>query len=173
MTGSLTCDEKPVGFERYLEVCSFWHGTMLVIFRYEPIRILLNGRPISSSSNERSVPVPVSNQNIHLNNMAYNKILVDLKHLLFFFLYAISTLILKALRLHFLDRLDWTSIDKESKLLLYIFDFAPKILILFMFPLMFYFSHKELRAYWKNTFNMCCKSKHELLGVPNVWFLLI
>ena len=104
--------------------------------------------------------------------MAYNKILVDLKHLLFILLYTISTLILKVLRTHFLDCLDWTSIDKESKLLLYIFDFAPKILILFMFPLMFYFSHKELRAYWKNTLNMCRKSKHDVMGVPNAWFFV-
>lgn len=122
-------------------------------------RILVNVRPMSGSINERSVSVSASNQTFNLNNLPYNKILADAKHIICLFIITLFFLTSKPISNNILYTLDSKSIHNESKILLYILDFGSKILLSFMYPLMFYISHKELRTYWKNAFSICCRNQ--------------
>ena len=131
----------------------------VTILPIRPIRILLNDVPIQDSVNERTIPQLVQNSNSPINNTSYNKILAEVEHIVCFFVYVLAFLLIRAYVDHFITDWDRSSITKQSRILLYILDFGPKFLLSFMFPLMFYFSHKELRTYWKNSLNLCRKSK--------------
>ena len=118
-------------------------------------QILLNDRPIQNSVGSRANSPRVINQNINLNTISYNKILTDMKHILCLFAFVMFLLITKAVRNRYMKNMDWRAIDNEYKIILYILDFGPKFLLSFLFPLIFYISHKELRTYWKNSFTFC------------------
>ena len=122
-----------------------------------PPQILLNDRPISNSAGLRENSPRIINQNINLNTISYNKILTDMKHILCLFAFVMFLLITKSVRNRFMKNMDWREINNEYKIMLYILDFGPKFLLSFLFPLIFYISHKELRTYWKNLF-ICCRT---------------
>ena len=119
------------------------------------IRIFLNDNPIQASTNERSISEPIPNSVARINNVAYNKVLAEVTHITLFFIYVLFFLTIRAYIGHFISELDTHSIINQSKIKLYILNFAPQFLVTFMFPLMFYFSHIELRIYWKNCFRIC------------------
>lgn len=111
------------------------------------------------SAEERSIQAPAINQHFHLNTIAYNKILADLKHIFSFLVYLALTFTLRRLRYHFMIDFDKLTIKNQSKIFLYLLDFGPKMLLFFVFPLIFYCTHKELRTYWKNSFTICRKNQ--------------
>ena len=120
-----------------------------------PPEILLNDRPISNSVGFRANSPRVINQNISLNTVSYNKILTDMKHILCLFAFLMFFLLTKPARHYFMKNMDWRVINDEYKIIPYILDFGSKFLLSFLFPLIFYISHKELRTYWKNSFTFC------------------
>ena len=124
------------------------------------IRIFLNDNPIQDSANERSIPEPIPNPVARINNVAYNKVLAEVTHITLFFIYVLFFLIIRAYIEHFISDLDTHSIINQSKIKLYILNFAPQFLVTFMFPLMFYFGHIELRIYWKNCFRICRRKQY-------------
>ena len=115
-----------------------------------PIRILLNDSPIFVSN---------ENPTLRLNTTAYNKILVDVKHIICFSIFATCIIVFGSLKKWIFLNLNSMSFTNESKILFYVFDFGKKLLLYFIFPLVFYFSHKELRTYWKNTFTVCRRNQ--------------
>ena len=119
------------------------------------IRIFLNDEPFQDSIYNRSISEPIPNSGSRVNNVAYNKILAEVTHIILFFIYALFFLLIRAYIDHFITDLDTYSIINQFKMKLYILDSAPQFLVAFMFPLMFYFSHIELRTYWKNCFRVC------------------
>ena len=118
-------------------------------------QILLNDIPIPNAVEFRKNLPGVRDQNISLNNVSYNKILTDMKHILCLFAFIMFLLITKSVRNRFMKNMDWRAINNEYKIMLYILDFGPKFLLSFLFPLIFYISHKELRTYWKNSLIFC------------------
>ena len=123
--------------------------------RIPPIRIFLNDMPIQDSASERSISEPIPDSVSRVNNVAYNKILAEVTHIILFFIYALFFLLIRAYIDHIITDSDTYSIINQFKIKLYILDLAPQFLVTFMFPLMFYFSHIELRIYWKNCFRIC------------------
>ena len=93
-------------------------------------------------------------QQIHqrrLNTSRNNKILVDVKHLVCFVLFLLINAFLRNRRTS-IDIVDSSTWLEESPFWMYLTDFTDKLLILFIYPLMFYISHPELRNYWWNNF---------------------
>ena len=115
-----------------------------------PIRILLNDSPIFVSN---------ENPTLRLNTTAYNKILVDVKHIICFSIFATYIIVFGSLKKWIFLNPNLMSITNESKTLFYFFDFGKMLLLYFIFPVVFYFSHKELRTYWKNTFTLCRRNQ--------------
>jgi hypothetical protein len=99
-----------------------------------------------------------------LNTISNNKILVEVKHLVFFLFFLLINGILR-ICWRSIDVVDSTTWLEVSPIWLYLTDFTDKLLILFIYPLMFYISHPELRNYWRNHlnilkhFNCQCKSR--------------
>ena len=124
--------------------------------RNRPIRIFLNANPISGSNNDAEIPIQDHNPSLKLNTTAYNKMLAEIKHTVCFCACVVFFMVLRACRSHLITYWDG---DNPSKILLYILDFGPRILFSFVFPLMFYCSHAELRTYWKNTFKICRRNQ--------------
>ena len=120
------------------------------LVQVQPIRIFLIDNPIQYSTNQRRNSHPIQNSTPRLNNMVYNKILAEVGHIIWFFVNVLFFLLVRAYIDHFIADLDTISIISQSKIKLYILDFGPQLLVSFIFPLIFYFSHKELRIYWKN-----------------------
>ena len=120
-----------------------------------PIRILPHNHENDDSSPRIQRPDPGRTLNTNLTN----KILPDLKHIICFLLSILILSFLHMYRNYLFSNYDLIYITKESTLMLYVINLIPKFLISFVFPLMFYLSHKELRNYWKKT--ICCFSQHE------------
>ena len=119
-------------------------------------QILLNDRPIPNTVRSRANSLRVLNQKTYLNTVSYNKILIDMKHILCLFAFVMLFFITKSMRHQFIKHIDWRAIYNEYRIVPYILDFGPKFLLSFLFPLIFYISHKELRTYWINSF-ICCR----------------
>ena len=124
--------------------------------RNRPVRIFLNSNPISDSNNDAEIPIQNHNTSLKLNTTAYNKMLAEIKHTVCFCVCVVFFMVLRACRNHLITYWDG---DNPSKILLYTLDFGPRILFSFVFPLMFYYSHPELRTYWKNTLKICRKNQ--------------
>ena len=120
------------------------------LVQVQPIRIFLNDTPIQDSTNERRNSHPIQNSAPRINNIAYNKIIAEVGHIIWFFVNVLFFLLVRAYIDHIITDLDTISIVSQSKIKLYILDLGPQLLASFIFPLIFYFSHKELRIYWKN-----------------------
>ena len=125
------------------------------LVQVQPIRIFLNDTPIQHSANERRNSLPIQNSAPRLNNIAYNKIIAEVGHIIWFFVNVLFFLLVRAYIDHIITDLDTISIVSQSKIKLYILDLGPQLLASFIFPLILYFSHKELRLYWKNYFRSC------------------
>ena len=89
----------------------------------------------------------------NLNTARNNKVLVEGKHLLCLLFFLQTNTMLRYCRSS-IDVLDSTTWMEASTIGLYLLDFTDKLLILFVYPLMFYMSHKELRNYWWNCFKI-------------------
>ena len=118
-------------------------------------QILLNDGPIHDSVGSRANSQRVLNQKINLNTVSYNKILADMKHILCLFAFVMFFFVTKSINNQFKKHIDWRTINNEYRIILYILDFGAKLLLSFLFPLIFYISHKELRTYWKNSLIFC------------------
>ena len=116
-----------------------------------PIQILPNEREVYDAHNNRQNQGQSSNKNFLLNNTIHNKILPEIKHIIWVFVYIIVVLIALRFRSDMIQS-DIKSISLQSKIWLYVLDFGPVSLLMLLYPLMFYLSHKELRTYWKNQF---------------------
>ena len=116
-----------------------------------PIQILPNGREINDDRNNTHNHDQGSNQSFRLNNTTHNKILSEIKHITWVFVCFIVVFLTLRFRSDMIQS-DIKSITLQSKIWLYLLDFGPAILLMLLYPLMFYFSHKELRTYWKNQF---------------------
>ena len=124
----------------------------LRLVQVQPIRNFLIDNPIQDDTNERRNIHPIQHSTPRLNNIAYNKIIAEVGHIIWFFVNVLFFLLVRAYLDYFITDLDTISIISQSKIKLYILDFGPQLLVSFIFPLIFYFSHKELRIYWKNYF---------------------
>ena len=117
-----------------------------------PIQILPNEREVDDARNNRQNQGQSSNENFLLNNTIHNKILPEMKHITLALVYMLFGLGVIRFRSNMIQSCDIRCITLQSKALLYILDFGPVSLFMLLYPLMFYFSHKELRTYWKNQF---------------------
>ena len=82
-----------------------------------------------------------------LNTSSNNKILAEVKHLLCLILFPLVDIVANMFR----NSIDVTEIPtwvEMSRVWFYVNDFGGKCLVLFLYPLMFYFSHSELRKYY-------------------------
>ena len=113
-----------------------------------PIRIL----PHNHENDDSSPRIQKPDQGHTLNTSLTNKILPDLKHIICFLLSTLTLSILQIYKKHLFLNYDLIYITKESKLMMHVINLTPKFLFCFIFPLMFYLSHKELRNYWKTQF---------------------
>ena len=88
-----------------------------------------------------------------LNTSKNNKILVEVKHLVcfLFFLFINAFLRYRRTSIAVIDSTTWL---QESPIGLYFTDLTDKLLIMFIYPLLFYISHPELRNYWKSHLNI-------------------
>ena len=103
-----------------------------------------NTRENSDADNNRKNQGQNANQNFHLNNTVYNKILPEIKHITCLFVYVLFYLIIRKFRLNIIQNSDIKSITLKSKTLLYVLDFGPINILMLLYPLMFYLCHKEL-----------------------------
>ena len=103
-----------------------------------------------SDGDDRPNPSECHIPSPQLNTSTTNKILADAKHLIlymgFLMIYVVSTWWIKSI-----DLRDSTTWLKIPLILLYVCDLGMHFLIMFVCPLMFYFSHPELRRYWLGT----------------------
>ena len=125
----------------------------------QPIRIIPNDRPLTDSNANVEMRTPNQNQGIQLNTRRYNKIIAEMKHTLTFCFSAAFIFIIRASQNHFVTYWDGAPITSQSKIMLYILDLGWVMLFSFIFPLLFYYSHQELRTYWKNTFKICRRNQ--------------
>lgn len=113
-----------------------------------PIRIL----PHNHEDDDRPPRIQTPDPGHMLNTSLTNKILPDLKHVICFFLSTLTFIFLHIYKKYLFSNFDLIVITKESRLMLYFINLAPRFLFSIIFPLMFYISHKELRNYWKSQF---------------------
>ena len=125
----------------------------------QPIRIIPNDRPLTDSNANVEMRTPNQNQGIQLNTRRYNKIIAEMKHTLSFSFSAVFIFIIRAGQNHFVTYLDRAPMNIQSKIVLYILDLGWLMLFSFIFPFLFYYSHQELRTYWKNTFKICRRNQ--------------
>ena len=125
----------------------------------QSMRIVPNGRPLTDSNENGEIPIPNQNQGIQLNTRRYNKIIAEMKHTLTFCFSAAFIFIIRASQNHFVTYWDGAPITSQSKIMLYTLDLGWVMLFSFIFPLLFYYSHQELRTYWKNTFKICRRNQ--------------
>ena len=126
------------------------------------IYILSNGREISDAHYNRQNHDQRSNQSFRLNNTIHNKILPEIKHITWVFVYIIVVLVALRFRSDMIQS-DIKSISLQSKIWLYVLDFGPVSLLMLLYPLMFYLSHKELRTYWKN--QLTCLRRNQVYKI--------
>ena len=124
-----------------------------------PIQILSNGREVYDVHNNKHNHDQRSNQSFRLNNTIHNKILPEIKHITWVLVYIIVVFIALRFRSDMIQS-DIKSITLQSKIWLYLLDFGPAGLLMLLYPLMFYFSHKELRSYWKNQFTYLRRNQY-------------
>ena len=117
-----------------------------------PIRIFINGGEVPDADDNRHNQDQNANSNLNLNNTAHNKILPEIKFITCAVVYLHVALLVIRLRSKMFQDIDITLITQQSKILLYALDLGPTSLLMLLFPIMFYCSHKELRTYWKNQF---------------------
>ena len=108
-----------------------------------PIQILPNGREMYDAHNNRHNHDQRSNQSFRLNNTIHNKILPEIKHITWVFVYIIVVLVALRFRSDMIQS-DIKSITIHSKIWLYVLDFGPINILMLLYPLMFYLCHKEL-----------------------------
>ena len=85
-----------------------------------------------------------------LNTNAHNKILAEVKHLTCLLIFYTISVVSKRSKSRFDN--DQSSLLEASAVLLYLYDFGTSILLLLIFPLVFYISHPELRKFVKEMF---------------------
>ena len=117
-----------------------------------PIRILVNEGEVPDADDNRHNRDQNANSNFYLNNTVHNKILPEIKFITCAVVYLHVALLVIRLRSKMFQDIDITLITEQSKILLYALDLGPTSLLMLLYPIMFYCSHKELRTYWKNQF---------------------
>ena len=125
----------------------------------QPMRIFPNCLLLADSNENAEIPIPNQNQGIQLNTRRYNKIIAEMKHTLIFCFSAAFIFIIRTCQNHFVAYWDGTPMTSQSKIMLYILDLGWLLLFSFIFPLLFYYSHQELRTYWKNIFKICRRNQ--------------
>lgn len=125
----------------------------------QPMRIFLNNGPLTDSNGNAEIHAPNQNQVFQLNTVRYNQIIAEMKHTLSFSFSVAFVFIIRASQNYFVTYWDGAPITSQSKIMLYILDLGWLMLFSFIFPLLFYYSHQELRTYWKNIFKICRRNQ--------------
>ena len=87
-------------------------------------QILLNDRPIPNTVRSRANSLRVLNQKTYLNTVSYNKILIDMKHILCLFAFVMLFFITKSMRHQFIKHIDWRAIYNEYRIVFILHKFS-------------------------------------------------
>ena len=107
---------------------------------------LVAGRLRQHNDGEHHQQPQNPNPQQQINNTSHNTILAEVKHIVCLLLFWSISIVSKATIVS-LDTADLTPLLESSPIWLRIYDLGPPFLIRFIFPVLFYLSHPELRKY--------------------------
>ena len=91
---------------------------------------------------------------VNINTSSYNKVLVEVTHLITFIAFVIIRLILKNIGQSYANEDFNGKMENIPKLTMYFCDMTPSILLSFVFPTVFYVTHPKVRIYVTGL--LCC-----------------